>query len=52
MICVAIYAVLVGEIGSAENIHAAIWRCAGYTVLLCFSLFKTSAVSKSILGAH
>ena len=51
MICVAIYAVLVGEIGSAENIHAAIWRCAGYTVLLCFSLFKTSAVSKSILGA-
>ena len=52
MICVAIYTVLIGEIGSGDNIHAAIWRCAGYTVLLCFSLFKTSAVSKSILGAH
>ena len=52
MICVAIYAVLVGQIGREGNIHAAIWRCAGYTVLLCFSLFKTSAVSKSILGAH
>lgn len=52
MICVAIYAVLVGQIGSAENIHMAIWQCAGYTVLLCFSLFKTSAVSKSIFNAH
>lgn len=52
MICVAIYAVLVGQIGSAENIHIAIWQCAGYTVLLCFSLFKTSAVSKSIFNAH
>ena len=52
MICVAVYAVLVGEIGSADNLHIAIWRCAGYTVLLCFSLFKTSAVSKSILNAH
>ena len=52
MICVAIYTVLVGQIGSEGSIHAAIWRCAGYTVLLCFSLFKTGAVSKSILGAH
>ena len=24
----------------------------GYTVLLCFSLFKTSSVTKSVLGAH
>ena len=30
----------------------AIWQCAGYTVLLCFSLFKTGAVSKSIFNAH
>ena len=52
MICVAIYTVLVGQIGSASNLHIAIWQCAGYTVLLCFSLFKTSAVSKSILNAH
>ena len=34
MICVAIYAVLVGQIGSADNIHIAIWQCAGYTCLL------------------
>ena len=52
MICVAIYAVLVGQIGSAGNIHIAIWQCAGYTVLLCFSLFKTGAISKSIFNAH
>ena len=52
MICVAIYAVLIGQIGSAANLHLAIWQCAGYTVLLCFSLFKTGAVSKSILNAH
>ena len=52
MICVAIYAVLVGQITSGTNIHLAIWQCAGYTVLLCFSLFKPGAVSKSILNAH
>ena len=52
MICIAIYAALVGQIGNAGSVHAAIWRCAGYTVLLCFSLFKTSSVSKSILNTH
>jgi len=52
MICVAIYAVLIGQIGSGGSLHAAIWQCAGYTVLLCFSLFKTSAVSRSVFNAH
>ena len=52
MICVAIYAVLISQIGSGANLHMAIWQCAGYTVLLCFSLFKTGAVSKAILNAH
>ena len=52
MICVAIYAVLIGQIGGGSNLHLAIWKCAGYTVVLCFSLFKTGAVSKSILNAH
>lgn len=52
MVCLSIYSVLVTGIGSAANIHAAIWSCAGYTVLLCFSLFKTNSVSRSIFGAH
>ena len=52
MVCVAIYTVLVGQLTSAPNIHLAIWSCAGYTMLLCFSLFKTGAISKSIFNAH
>lgn len=52
MVCIAVYSALVAGIGSAENIHAAIWGCAGYTVLLCFSLFKTNSVSRSIFNAH
>lgn len=52
MLCVAIYAVLIGQIGSGGSIHASIWKCMDYTVLLCFSLFKSGSVSKSILNAH
>ena len=52
MICVAIYAVLIGQITSGTNLHIAIWQCAGYTVLLCYSLFKTGSVSRSIFNAH
>jgi len=52
MICVAIYAVLVSGITEADNIHGAIWVTVGYTALLCFSLFKTASLSKSLFGAH
>ena len=52
MVCVAIYTVLVQSIATAENLHIAIWTCAGYTILLCYSLFKTGSVSKSILNTH
>lgn len=52
MVCVAIYAVLIQSIGSSDNIHGAIWSCVGYTVLLCFSLFKTGSISKGIFNAH
>jgi hypothetical protein len=52
MVCVAIYAVLLQTITASPNIHAAIWGCAGYTVLLCFTLFKTGSLAKSIFGAH
>ena len=34
------------------DVIKAIWTCIGYTVLLCFTLFKTSSLSKSIFGAH
>lgn len=52
MVCVAIYSVLVSGIAGASNLHTAIWKCAGYTLLLCFSLFKTSTISRSIFNAH
>lgn len=52
MVCVAVYAVLVAQIPTGANIHAAVWTCAGYTMLLCFSLFKTSSISRAVFGAH
>ena len=52
IICVAIYAALVQNIAVTGDISYAIWTCMGYTVLLCFSLFKTGSMAKSILGAH
>ena len=52
MICVGIYAVLVGEMVVADNLHSAIFSLAAYTVILCFSLFKSGALAKSIFNAH
>ncbi len=52
MVCVAIYAVLVSGITVAADLHSALWSVGAYTVILCFSLFKTGSVSKSIFNAH
>lgn len=52
MVCVAIYAVLVASVAVAGNLHSALWSVGAYTVLLCFSLFKTGSLSKSIFHAH
>ena len=52
MICVGIYAVLIQEISTSDNLSAAIWGCMGYTVLLCFTLFKTGSMAKSLFGTH
>ena len=52
MVCVGIYSVLVQSIGVGSDVSAAIWTCMGYTVLLCFALFKTGSLSKSLFGAH
>ena len=51
MVCVAIYAVLVQGISTSTDITAAIWTCVGYTVLLCFTLFKTGSLTKSVFNA-
>ena len=52
MVCVAIYATLVQNIAITEDVSSAVWTCIGYTVLLCFTLFKTSSLAKSVFNAH
>lgn len=52
VVCVAIYAALVQNIALTDDILYAIWTCVGYTVLLCFCLFKTGSLSKAIFNAH
>lgn len=52
IVCVAIYAVLIQNIVIETDITAAIWTCMGYTVLLCFTLFKTGSLAKSLFNAH
>ena len=54
LVCVAIYAILVQGIATAgaADIIGAVWTVMGYTVLLCFTLFKTGSLAKSIFGTH
>ena len=52
MVCVGIYAVLIQSIALTTDISGAIWTAMGYTVLLCFCLFKTGSMAKAVFGAH
>lgn len=52
LVCVAIYAVLVQSVAFTDDIIADIWGVMGYTVLLCFTLFKTGTLAKSVFNAH
>ena len=52
MVCVGIYAALVNGFTVTTDIHATIFSIAAYTVVLCFTLFKTGSISKSIFNAH
>ena len=52
MVCVGIYGVLVATIHISADMHAALFGVAGYTVLLCYTLLKTSSLSKQIFGSH
>ena len=54
LVCVAIYAVLIQGIATSGDPIGAIWGTVGYTVLLCFMLFKTGSIAQrmyaNILG--
>ena len=52
LVCVGIYAVLIQSVAFSQNVIASLWGVVGYTVLLCFTLFKTGGLAKSILNAH
>jgi len=52
LICVGIYAVLIKNYTISEHLIADVWGIVGYTILLCFTLFKTGSLAKSILNAH
>lgn len=52
MVCVGIYAVLVQTVTVANNLHTALFAVASYTVILCFSLFKTGSLARSVFNTH
>ena len=52
MICVGFYAVLIRGTSFSSDIITSLWGVMGYTILLCFALFKTGSLAKSVLGAH
>ena len=43
---------LVNDMIIADNLHSAVFSLAAYTVILCFSLFKSGTLAKSIFNAH
>ena len=47
LVCVGIQSV-----AFSQDIIASLWGVVGYTVLLCFTLFKTGGLAKSVLNAH
>lgn len=52
MVCVGIYAALVNGFTVTTDLHSTIFSIVAYTVVLCFTLFKTGSISKSIFNAH
>lgn len=50
LVCVGIYAVLIQSIAGGGDPIGAIWGTIGYTVLLCYCLFKTGSIARSVLG--
>ena len=52
LICVGIYAVMVQGIAFTDDEIGSIWGVMGYTVLLCFTLFKTGTLAKGVFNCH
>ena len=48
MVVVGIYSVLIQSISATGDVSGAIWLAMGYTVLLCFCLFKTGSMASAV----
>ena len=52
MVCIAIYAALIQTISFSTDIMGSLWNVLGITILLCFTLFRTGSIAKSVFHAH
>ena len=52
MVCVAIYAALISALPASTNLSSSLFGVMAYSVVLCFSLFKTGSLSKSIFNTR
>lgn len=55
IVCLAIYDLIVQgtvDLSTATTIKNGMWKVLGYTVLVCFMLFKTDGMAKGIFNAH
>lgn len=52
MVCVGIYAALIKGVTFSTDIIGSLWGAMGYTILLLFTLLKTSSLAKSVFHAH
>ena len=52
MVCVGIYGVLVATIQITADLHASLFGIGAYTILLCYTLFKTGSLSRQIFNSH
>lgn len=52
IVCVGVYYTLIRTTPFTGNLLSGLFTALGYSVLLCFILFKTSSLSKSVFNAH
>lgn len=52
MVCVGIYAALINSMTVSSDVHMALFSIMAYTIVLCYSLFHTGTLSKSIFNSH
>lgn len=52
MVIVGIYSALIKQVLNATDLHSMLMQIAAYSVILCFSLFRTATLSRSIFNAH